>query len=198
MCLMDGTLYYSCYFGSKEPGGVTAAIEPATGRVRWLTTKYAVHAGTTVTGKDGRLYLGGYNPVEEKINRIWCLDAADGSLVWKSDPVVRAIHAVTVRDETLFTHAQYKESYLLDRHTGRLRASYAKGYYCTRFTVSEPYLLGANMDLYDLSRDCALVSTGPGIDVLVCVGAIASNGRIFYTANGSGLQASMVCGREAQ
>ena len=194
---MDGTLYYSCYFGAKEPSGVTAAIEPATGRARWLTTKYAVHAGCTVAGRDGRLYLGGYNPVEEKVNRIWCVTSADGSLVWKSDPVARAIHSVTIRDDTLFTHAQYTESYLLDRPTGKIRATYGKGYRCTRFTVSEPYILGANMDIYDLSRNFALVSTGPAIDVLLCVGAIASNGRIFFTANGSGLQASMVWGAAA-
>ncbi len=191
MCLMDGVLYYSCYFGSKEPSGVTAALDPATGRTRWLTTKYALHAGCTISGRDGRLYLGGYNPVDGKVNRIWCLNAEDGSLVWKSDPVKRAIHVVTVRDRTLFTHAQYMESYLLDRKTGAILNTFRKGYRCTRFTVAEPYLLGANMDVYDPDRDFALVSTGPAVDVLVCVGACASNGRIFFTANGSGLQASL-------
>ena len=38
MCLMDGTLYYSCYFGGEGPTGVTAAIEPETGKVLWKTT----------------------------------------------------------------------------------------------------------------------------------------------------------------
>ena len=103
----------------------------------------------------------------------------------------RAIHVVTVRDDTLFTHAQYMESYLLDRHTGKILDTYRGGYRCTRFTVAEPYLLGANMDTYDLSRDFELVSTGPAIDVLLCVGAFASNGRVFFTGNGSGLQASI-------
>ncbi len=197
MCLLDGTLYYSCYFDNKEPQGVTAAIEPKTGRVLWLTTKYAVHAGCGVSGNDGRLYLGGYNPIMGKVNRIWCLDARDGSLVWKSDPVERAIHIITIRDETLFTHAQYSKSYLLDRKTGRILSTFQGGYRCTRFTVSEPYLLAANMDIYDLSSNFSLVSTGPALDVLLCVGALVSNGRIFFTANGGGLQASMAYGDEA-
>jgi outer membrane protein assembly factor BamB len=194
MCLMGGTLYYSCYFGSMEPGGVTAALDPATGRIAWLTTKYAVHAGCTISGKDGRLYLGGYNPVAGTVNHVWCLNAGDGSLIWRSAPVTRAIHVVTIRDDTLFTHAQYMESYLLDRHTGAILDTFRKGYRCTRFTVAEPYLLGANMDAYDPSRGFALVSTGPAVDVLLCVGACVSNGRIFFTANGSGLQASLVGG----
>ena len=105
---------------------------------------------------------------------------------------------VTIRDETLFTHAQYKDSYLLDRKTGKILAIMNKGYNCTRFTVSEPYLLGANMDIWDLSRGgFDLVSTGPAVDVLLCVGASASNGRIYFTANGGGLQAAACCGEEA-
>jgi hypothetical protein len=43
-----------------------------------------------------------------------------------------------------------------------------------------------------------LVSTGPAVDVLQCVGAQISNGRLFYTANGSGLQLSTGYGADAQ
>ncbi|MFQ6034985.1 MAG: PQQ-binding-like beta-propeller repeat protein, partial [Sedimentisphaerales bacterium] len=90
LCLSetDGTLYYSTFFGyaarTKEgqpkAQGLTAAIEPTTGRVIWLTTKYYVTAGTTISTKDGRLYLGGYNQPNEKINNryVWCLDTKDG------------------------------------------------------------------------------------------------------------------------
>jgi outer membrane protein assembly factor BamB len=198
MCLLDGTIYYSCYFGSKELSGVTAAVEPKSGNVLWVSTKQSVHAGCAVSGKDGRLYLGGYNPIEDKVNRIWCLDAKDGSLVWKSEPVSRAIHVITIREDTLFTHAQYMESYLLDRHTGKILATFKGGYNCTRFTVSEPYLIGANMDIYDLTRNFALVSTGPPTDVLVCLGAHVSGGRLYFTTNGAGLQSCMVCGEEAK
>ena len=71
-----------------------------------------------------------------------------------------------------------------------------KGYKCTRFTLSEPYLLGANMDIYDTSdvENIKLLSTGPALDPSQCIGAIVSNGRVFYTAHGSGLQACQVPG----
>ncbi len=197
MCLMDGKLYYSCYFGDKKPQGVTAEMDPATGEIVWVTTKYAVHAGCTVSGKDGRLYLGGYNPVEEKNNRVWCLDARDGSLVWKSEPVLGAIHVITIGQRSLFTHAQYRQGYLIDKHTGKILGNLTKDYRCTRFTLSEPYLFGPNMNIHDLSQDEKLVYAGPSIDVLQCVGGFVSNGRVFYTTNGGGLQASLICGSEA-
>ncbi len=197
MCLMGGTLYYSCYFGGKGPTGVTAALEPETGRVLWSTTDYAVHAGCTVSAADGRLYLGGYNPVEGKVNRVWCLDARDGSLLWKSDPVSRAIHVVTIGEDFLFTHAQYQHGYLLEKATGKIRSTLVPRYRCTRFTLSEPYLLGPNLTLFDLADGGKPIHCGPALDVLVCVGAFASNGRVYQTTNGGGLQACLACGREA-
>ena len=202
MCLMDGVLYYSCYFGTREPPGLTAAVDPATGKVLWASTAHAVHSGCAVSGKDGRLYLGGYSPLVGEANRVFCLDASDGTLIWESEAVKRAIHVITIRDDTLFTHAQYEDSYLLDRKTGAILATMTRGYFCTRFTVSEPYLLGANMDIYELEGGTGesafnLVSTGPALDVILCVGAAASNGRIFFSANGGALQASLLCGEEA-
>ncbi len=194
LCLIDGTLYYSCYFGKRPTPGVTAAIEPETGRVKWVNTRHAVHAGCTVSGADERLYLGGYNAVDGDRNVVWCLDARDGSLVWKSEPVLGAIHVVTVADKFLFVHAQYRNGYLLDKATGRILTTLAEGYRCTRFTYCEPYLIGPNFDLIDTARPRELVSSGPQLDVLMCVGAVMSNGRLFLTANGSGLQASMTCG----
>ncbi len=206
-CLMDGTLYYSCFLGysASEKGGpprargITAALDTATGRVLWLTTKHAVHSGCTISGKDRRLYLGGYSRVDAKSNRVWCLDARDGSLIWKSDPVVRAIHVITVGQRFLFTHAQYQDGYLIDKNTGKIVSTLSKGYKCTRFTLSEPYLLGSNMDIYDLSdsHDMKMVSSGPRLDPSECIGAIVSNGRIFYTGHGSGLQVCQVGGTEA-
>ena len=206
MCLMDGKLYYSCYFGGSAKteksgegsSGITAAIEPASGKVIWLTGKYAVHAGCTVSGKDGRLYMGGYNPVDGDKNRVWCLSAKDGSLVWKSDPVMGAIHVITIGEKNLFTHAQYRTGYLIDKDTGKITDTLAKGYHCTRFNMSGPYLLSANMEIRDLSDGVKLISSGPQVDVLQCVAAFVSNGRIYYTANGGGVQVSMVCGEEAQ
>ncbi len=149
LCLMDDTLYYSCFFGyaakTKEgsPGakGLTAAIEPATGRVIWLTTQYYVTAGTTISAENGRLYLGGYNPPNEKTqNRyVWCLDAKDGSLIWQSEPVAKAVNVITVGKNFLFAHASSgKPSYLIDKATGKILSIFDYGYACTRFTLSEP------------------------------------------------------------
>ena len=206
LCLMDGRLYYSCFFGylqkkSSAAGatGVTAALDPATGRILWSTTEHAVHSGSTISAKDGRLYLGGYSRVDEKTNRVWCLDAANGRLIWQSDPVQRAIHGITIGDRFLFTHAQYENGYLIDKESGKIIRTLTKGYKCTRFTLSGSYLLGANMDVHDLSgeREVELVSTGPAIDPSQCVGAIVSSGRLFYTSHGSGIQVSQVYGAEA-
>jgi outer membrane protein assembly factor BamB len=208
LCLMDDTLYYSCFFGyagrTKEghpqSRGLTAAIEPATGRVIWQTTQYYVTAGTTISAENGRLYLGGYNPPNEQTeNRyVWCLDAKDGSLIWQSEPVAKAVNVVTIGKNFLFTHASTgKPSYLIDRATGRILSIFDYGYACTRFTLSEPYLLGANMDMIDTSNGNKFVSSGPCVDVRECVGAVVSNGRIFYTSQGSGLQLCQVCGTEA-
>jgi len=55
------------------------------------------------------------------------------------------------------------------------------------------------MDVHDISdvANVRLVSTGPSVDPSQCVGAIASNGLLFYTAHGSGLQMAKVWGAEA-
>lgn len=121
ICLLDGTLYYSCFFGysrrkENDPAaatGLTAAIDPATGDVIWTTTKHSAHSGCTISGKDGRLYLGGYSRVDERTNRVWCLDAKDGSLVWQSDPVEGAIHVITIGELPL--HARSVSERLLAR-----------------------------------------------------------------------------------
>jgi outer membrane protein assembly factor BamB len=203
MCLMNDVLYYSCYFGgsarrtAEGSAGVTAAIEPTTGRVIWSTTKHSVHSGCTISGQDGRLYLGGYAPAQSDGRcHVWCLDARDGSLIWESDPLVQAIHGVTVGPKFLFTCGQSKDAYLIDKATGKILTTLPKAYRCTRFTFSDPYLLGVNMDIVDTS-DGRLVSSGPSIDPNACVGALVSNGRIFHTSQGGGLQVSQVYGSEA-
>ena len=130
---------------------------------------------------------------------VWCLDADDGSLVWRSDPLLEAIQVVTVGPRFLFVHAQYKKGYLLDKESGKVLTTLADGYKCTRFTLSGQYLIGSNMDLIDLSNvdDIKLVSTGPRVDPSECIGAVVSNGRLYYTGHGSGLQVSQVYGAEA-
>jgi hypothetical protein len=64
--------------------------------------------------------------------------------------------------------------------------------------MSEPYILGANMDLIDLSDNSKLVSTGPAIDSRECLGAVVSNGRIFYTSQASGFVVSQTYGEDSK
>ena len=206
LCLMDDTLYYSTFFGYAakrrgEPGpkGVTAALNPMTGKVLWSTTKHYVTAGSTISGKDGRLYLGGYNkPNEATEDRfVWCLDARDGSLVWQSEPVRSAVNVITIGENYIFSNASGRDGHVIDRETGKILSRFNFGYACTRFTFSEPYVMGANMDMIDLSDGNKLVTTGPAIDSRECVGGVVSNGRIFYTSQASGLQVSLTYGDEA-
>ena len=206
VCLMDGTVYYSTFFGyaaqhNGQPGahGVTAALDPLTGAVRWQTTNHFVTAGCSISGKEGRLYLGGYNAPHNKTKDryVWCLDARDGSLVWQSEPVASAVNVISVADKFIFTNASGRDGHLLDKATGKIVSRFNYGYACTRFTVGGPFALGANMDLIDLTDGNKLASTGPPLEPRECVGAIVSNGRLFYTAQSSGLQACQVGDDEA-
>jgi outer membrane protein assembly factor BamB len=203
ICRLGDRLFYSCFFGysaklpSGRPGpqGLTAQIEPATGKTVWLTTKYSIRGGSTLSAADGRLYLGGYNaPTGSKECRVWCLDARDGALVWESDPVVWAIHVPTIGPDFVFVHTQYKDSYFLDKATGKLRSTMHDNYKCSRLTLAGQYLLAPAMDVYDVSdsRHPLLLSSGPRLDTSECTGACASNGRIFYTGQGGCMQASLV------
>ena len=210
ICIMDGKLYYSTFFGYSashrarrglppENNGLTACIEPETGKVVWQSTKHYVTAKCTLTGRDGRLYIGGYNQANElsKDRFVWCLNAKDGSLIWQSDPITSALNAVSVGDRFIFSNALRGRGNVFDRETGKVVGGVDHNYACCRFTMSEPYILGANMDMIDLSAGSKLVSTGPAIDSRECLGAVVSNGRIFYTSQASGFIVSQTYGEDA-
>ena len=210
LCLLDGKLYYSTFFGYSEsrkkrrglpPGtnGLTVSLDPKTGKELWRTDKYYVTAGCTISARDGRLYLGGYNQPNEGTNdrHIWCLNAKDGSLVWQSDPVTSAVNVVTVGDKYIFSNATRGDGHVFDKATGKIVSRFTNSYNCTRFSMSEPFLLGTNMDMIDLSDGNKLVSSGPAIDSRECLGATVSNGRIYYISQASGMEVSQVWGKAA-
>ncbi len=210
LAMMDGVLYYSTFFGYEASkrrrrglpegvNGLTASISPETGDVNWLTTKRFVTAGCTVTAKDGRLYLGGYNPAREGTSDryIWCLDAKDGSLIWQSDPgAFRGERGDGGRAVRVFQRHS-AQCHVFDKATGKITYRFGLDYNCTRFTFSEPFLMGPNMDMLDLSKAHKLVATGPAVDSRECLGSAVSNGRIFYISQASGLEMSAVCGEDA-
>jgi outer membrane protein assembly factor BamB len=211
LALMDGKLYYSTFFGylssakarrglPVEANGLTACMDPQSGQIAWITTKYYVTGKCTLTARDGRLYVGGNNPALEGTQDrfVWCLDAKDGSLVWRSEPVTSALNVVSVGDQHVFSNALRGFGHVFDVKSGKIVGEVRHNYACCRFTLSEPYLLGANMDVVDLSHDGALVSTGPAVDSRECLGAIVSNGRVFYTSQASGIQVSQVAGADTR
>ncbi|MCG8652217.1 MAG: PQQ-like beta-propeller repeat protein, partial [Pirellulales bacterium] len=210
ICLLDGKLYYSVFFGYSaslrrrrglpvENNGLTARLDPATGKVEWLTTDYYVTSKCTLSARDGRLFIGGFNRAQEGTDDrfVWCLDAQDGSLVWKSDAVTSALNVVTVGQQFIFSNALRGKGNLFDHQTGKVVGSIGHNYACCRFTLSEPYVLGANMDMIDLGGAGKLVSTGPAIDSRECLGAVVSNGRVFYMSQASGLVVSQTYGEQA-
>jgi outer membrane protein assembly factor BamB len=211
LCLMAGRLYYSTFFGysasqrkrrglADGPNGITAALDPQTGDVQWLTDKHHVTAGCTISGDDGRLYVGGYNQPDESGRErfVFCLDARDGSLVWRSEPVRSAVNVITVGKEYIFSNASGGDGHVFDRQTGKIVSRFNFGYACTRFTCAGPFVLGANMDMINLADGNRLVTTGPSIDSRECLGSVVSNGRMFYTSQASGLQVCQVAGEEAR
>ncbi len=211
ICLLDGNLYYSTFFGYAasqrarrglplKNNGLTACLNPNTGEVIWLTTDFYVTSKCTLSARDGRIYIGGNNrPNESTDDRfVWCLNADDGSLVWQSDAVTSALNVVTVGEKFIFSNALRGKGNVFDRQTGDVVSSIGHNYACCRFTLSEPYVLGANMDMIDLSDNGKLVSTGPAIDSRECLGAVVSNGRIFYTSQASGFVVSQTYGPDSR
>ncbi|MEZ6131438.1 MAG: PQQ-binding-like beta-propeller repeat protein [Planctomycetaceae bacterium] len=211
ICILDGKLYYSVFFGYAasqrqrrglpvENNGLTACINPATGDVIWKTTDYYVTSKCTLSSRDGQIFIGGFNRAKEGTDDrfVWCLNADDGSLAWKSDPVTSALNVVTVGEKYVFSNALRGKGNVFDRNTGKVVNSIGHNYACCRFTLSEPYVLGANMDMIDLSQDGKLVSTGPAIDSRECLGAVVSNGRIFYMSQASGFVVSQTYGEASR
>jgi len=211
ICELDGKLFYSVFFGYSESqrvrrglpaknNGLTVCLDPKTGEQIWMTSEFYVTSKCTLSAREGQIYIGGFNRAREGTDErfVWCLSAEDGALVWRSDPITSALNVVTVGPKFVFSNALRGKGNVFDRKTGKVTGSIGHNYACCRFTLSEPYVLGANMDMIDLSRDGKLVSTGPAIDSRECLGAVVSNGRIFYMSQASGFVVSQTYGTNSE
>ena len=96
------------------------------------------------------------------------------------------------------SNASGGDGHVFDRQTGKIVSRFNFRYACTRFTCAGPFVLGANMDMINLADGNRLVATGPSVDSRECLGAVVSNGRMFYTSQASGLQLSQLYGEEAE
>ena len=72
----------------------------------------------TLSARDGRIYIGGFNRANEKTKDrfVWCLNAKDGSLVWKSDPMTSALNVVSVGERFIFSNALRGKGNVFDRN----------------------------------------------------------------------------------
>ena len=196
---MDGRLYYSCYFGNKNPPGVTAAIDPASGKVLWKNTHYAVHGGCTISASE-RPALSG------RIQR--CRRQDEPHLVPRRQGRFASLEKRSRRLGDPRRHDRRREPLhappISTRHDARPlkrpqdRATSRKATTARASAMCGKYLLGSNMDVIDTADGNRLVSSGPAVDVILCTGAHVSNGRLYFTANGGGLQLSMAYGEEAK
>ena len=53
---------------------------------------------------------------------------------------------------------------VFDKNTGKITYAFDLDYACTRFTLCGDFLMGANMDMIDLSEGHRLIATGPAVD----------------------------------
>ena len=128
---------------------------------------------------DGRIY------VVDGAGVAFCIDAATLRIIWKFPTRGGKTNCNNISSPAIAVlGTPYGGRYL---HFGTMAGSY--------------YVLDAangQAHMIDTSKGNKLVSSGPCVDVRECVGAVVSNGRIFYTSQGSGLQVSQVCAGDAQ
>jgi hypothetical protein len=117
--------------------------------VIWLTTQCFIHGGCTISGADGRLYLGGYNKLENGNSLVWCVDARNGATIWKSEPVREAIQVTTIGSKFLFVHAQYQNGFATRRRANLKTDPKAK---CTRFIFCPSPTCSARISMFTTCR----------------------------------------------
>ena len=183
-CLLDGTLFYTTALKGKK--GITVALNPESGEVIWKSTTHYGESGH-VSGKDGRLYMGGGYSRRMPVT---CLSARDGSLIWKG-PMVALRRAAAIGKDCLILRyyggtgvvLSLKDGKYVTRGGRRLHVG-GPAHACAPVRIALPDIsLGitaGGLRVHDLSSG-RLLWTSRAFAPRTCAGPSISNGRIFVT-----------------
>jgi outer membrane protein assembly factor BamB len=125
----DGRVYFSLSFhDEKHSIGMIAALDSATGAVRWTFHTDAEIYSSPAVGDDGSLYIGCGD------NNVYCLDTAKGAVKWKfaTNGKVESSPAIGV-DGTIYVGSHDGKMYALDGATGMQKWAFQteKGIHCS-------------------------------------------------------------------
>ncbi len=189
-CVLDGRMIFSG--GSrKDREGETVAIEPRTEKVAWRTTEAHCGYRGTPSGRDGRVYLTGWDLPPA------CVSAADGTLLWKAERRLTWGHAPALGPD-FFTGRGYSgraEAWRLE--DGKPKTDGKKqillggpDHACGPVILTSGGLSLATtvsgLHVRDW-RTGELLGSSPGFAPRSCSNPIAANGRVFYNPQVNGM-----------
>ena len=194
-CTGDGLFVFTGGGENKGAMGETVAIEPRTGKVRWRTAEAFASQTGTPSFQDSKVYLPGTYR-----QPLACLSAADGRLIWQQDEGRRHWYVDTVSLEPDYFTVNNKYQGGARRwnlHDGTLAGTperriqiWGPSHGCgSAVLTSQGMALSATLGgLYMTdTRTGEVVWNTPGFASYTCPHAIASNGRIFYCPQTSGM-----------
>jgi outer membrane protein assembly factor BamB len=193
-CAGNGVFYFTGGGEGPRDTGETIAIEPTSGRVLWRSPEFASQTGTP-SYHEGHVYLPGtyHRPVA-------CLDAPSGRTVWTNNLSVKRWHVdtVAVGHGYLAINNKYKGgAWKWDTRTGQPvhrngapLQLWGPAHACGAVVLTQSgYALSATIGglcMVDVQTG-ELAWNTPGFGSYACPHAIASNGRIFYAPQTSGM-----------
>jgi len=189
-CVLDGVIYVSCGLAWGDGPGSTMAIDPASGKALWTNEEFHVHGYGRPSAQDGRLYLGGQAGAP-----MYCVNAKDGSLVWK-EPLSYSHHPA-IGDDYFVTRG-YGGSGLV-RDLASAKAVKVKGKELTGGCpdhACSPVLLTTSKLSYAVSSSGLYVRDLTTGDILwqslgfaprTCTNPTPANGRLFFSPNANNM-----------
>ncbi|QDV49878.1 outer membrane protein assembly factor BamB family protein [Gimesia fumaroli] len=194
-CAGDGLLFFTGSGENRRGTGETMAIEPKTGKVRWRTKKAFASQTGTPSFQDSKVYLPGTYKLP-----LACLSAATGDLIWKSDEGRSHwyVDTLSLGPDYFTVNNKYQGgAKRRNLNDGRLAGTSNKriqlwgpshGCGSTVLTSGGMALSATLGGLYMTdTRTGKVVWNTPGFASYTCPHAIASNGRIFYCPQTSGI-----------